>query len=1244
MLHIQGLLARSASKTHVKVAQNLAARWCCRAALVVGVCVPSLWIGGCSNAPADKPGEPISSSVAALGTTGQYDVTFRLWSVTPGDYYLPYYIGAGPMQTRLGGVAFPSDPVESLFFSCGNEFDSTPCGPNSWPQFFPVPSRPFPSPQNCPNIPLSGGQCARWVGWDSFDNVSWMRHTTYTSTGSTTVPLTVTFSDLQSFDYVANAGDSNITLMLDLSTQTVTPVLPTRDFWIGDILANCPSFTSTSPTNKTTNPPNNCYCAIFNGMSDEPRICFVVDINAVTTSEVVVPYQIETLLYLPPFNVSTANYGVQNTIGTSETWTWTYSNSDGLGGSVNLGGVKLGADGSFTVTYSSGNSVSTQASASWSPSIGLPPASSTPCNTASCDFSNDPNHDFDTFYLQLGIQGTQTDRGALGKEVALDLSTGTSIHLSVGDLKQIVQGNWGGIDSTVAALWQQYNLQPSDAQQIMDQDAYVSGMAIDQHPERFEPACLTPGPCSVPHRELVQRLGPQDASTGVTLNQVFGSGTGNSTGFGTGVKLTVSAGVSVGDFGFTDSDTMTMNYMDVTTNTDFTSRSAGVTFKNTSSCESGTVDLWLDKAFGTLLWVTNIQNECAALPMRTMSFERPSDWQIQGGTATLSDNAISGGRSLAITANGSTQLTSIPLSSALLRGAATSTDLSKVSFALNIPTQQPNPLAIGTAQMYISSPTANVSNVDMGQVQLTGLPQGQFVRLGFTIPASALPALTQDNPDVTFTIVLNVSPGTSGWLVDDLQIGCSTCGACTTTCAQGTVCTSGAECGSLVCTIDTAHIPYGTCQAPACAPKCDLGAGCGANTDCVSQICNAGVCKAPACSPMCPEGAVCDANADCEAGICANNVCVAPTCAPNCGQGVACGANAECGSKVCTNGVCSPPACSPTCAEGAVCGANSDCTSGICTNGMCAPPACSPHCNQGTPCASSSECGSQVCTNGTCQAPTCAPKCHLGAGCGANTDCVSQICNAGVCQAPACSPMCGEGAVCDANADCEAHICTNNVCAAPNCSPNCGQGSACGASTECGSKVCTNGLCAPPACSPHCAVGASCGALGDCATHVCTGGLCRTCGPNCNQGAVCSGNGDCESRICTGGVCHPPSCAPHCNQGTFCGANSDCGSQVCTGGLCEPPACSHLCAPGAACGVNADCASLVCTNNLCRAPSCSPHCNDGAACGVSGDCSSRVCTNGTCKPPACSPHCAKGAACGVNSECASQVCNNGVCR
>jgi hypothetical protein len=96
---------------------------------------------------------------------------------------------------------------------------------------------------------------------------------------------------------------------------------------------------------------------------------------------------------------------------------------------------------------------------------------------------------------------------------------------------------------------------------------------------------------------------------------------------------------------------------------------------------------------------------------------------------------------------------------------------STISFALQIPTTQPNQFWIGNTQMYISPPSANVHNAYLGQVMLTGQPLGTFNRETFTVPSSAIPALTGNHTDVTLTIVLNVNNNTSPWLLTDLRFG-----------------------------------------------------------------------------------------------------------------------------------------------------------------------------------------------------------------------------------------------------------------------------------------------------------------------------------------------------------------------------------------------------------------------------------------------------------------------------------------
>jgi hypothetical protein len=94
-----------------------------------------------------------------------------------------------------------------------------------------------------------------------------------------------------------------------------------------------------------------------------------------------------------------------------------------------------------------------------------------------------------------------------------------------------------------------------------------------------------------------------------------------------------------------------------------------------------------------------------------------------------------------------------------------------MSYALWIPTTAPNPYWVGATQMYVSSRSANIINAYLGQVELTNLPVQTFLRPTFTVPASVLPVFNGNYTDVTITIVINVNPGTQGWLLNDLHFG-----------------------------------------------------------------------------------------------------------------------------------------------------------------------------------------------------------------------------------------------------------------------------------------------------------------------------------------------------------------------------------------------------------------------------------------------------------------------------------------
>jgi hypothetical protein len=62
-------------------------------------------------------------------------------------------------------------------------------------------------------------------------------------------------------------------------------------------------------------------------------------------------------------------------------------------------------------------------------------------------------------------------------------------------------------------------------------------------------------------------------------------------------------------------------------------------------------------------------------------------------------------------------------------------------------------------------------NAYLGQVELTNQPVQTFVRPTFNVPANVLSVLNGNYTDVTVTIVINVNPGTQGWLLNDLHFG-----------------------------------------------------------------------------------------------------------------------------------------------------------------------------------------------------------------------------------------------------------------------------------------------------------------------------------------------------------------------------------------------------------------------------------------------------------------------------------------
>jgi hypothetical protein len=88
---------------------------------------------------------------------------------------------------------------------------------------------------------------------------------------------------------------------------------------------------------------------------------------------------------------------------------------------------------------------------------------------------------------------------------------------------------------------------------------------------------------------------------------------------------------------------------------------------------------------------------------------------------------------------------------------------------LYLPTNQPNPSFYGAVTVLVSSPSARISNQNLGQISLNGLPTGKFSTLSFALPTALQRVLNYGLADVTFTIQLNVNPNTASYYLDNLR-------------------------------------------------------------------------------------------------------------------------------------------------------------------------------------------------------------------------------------------------------------------------------------------------------------------------------------------------------------------------------------------------------------------------------------------------------------------------------------------
>ncbi|WP_437564220.1 hypothetical protein [Sorangium sp. So ce542] len=145
-----------------------------------------------------------------------------------------------------------------------------------------------------------------------------------------------------------------------------------------------------------------------------------------------------------------------------------------------------------------------------------------------------------------------------------------------------------------------------------------------------------------------------------------------------------------------------------------------------------------------------------------LGFETLSGWTASAGALSLSATRSEGESALSVANATYTVIQRAPLAiDEPIKGA--------VSLDVRVPAQQPNPWWAGEISLAVQAPSKGVSQ-SLGTRSLTGLAQGTFHRLSFSVPSAVQQALSAGASDWSFTITLNVPSGSGPHLLDRLDV------------------------------------------------------------------------------------------------------------------------------------------------------------------------------------------------------------------------------------------------------------------------------------------------------------------------------------------------------------------------------------------------------------------------------------------------------------------------------------------
>ncbi|WP_437502467.1 hypothetical protein [Sorangium sp. So ce1099] len=144
-----------------------------------------------------------------------------------------------------------------------------------------------------------------------------------------------------------------------------------------------------------------------------------------------------------------------------------------------------------------------------------------------------------------------------------------------------------------------------------------------------------------------------------------------------------------------------------------------------------------------------------------LGFETLSGWTTSAGSLSLSATASEGASALSVANAAYAVVQSAPL-------AITEPIKSAVSLDVRVPAQQPNPWWAGEISLAVQAPSKGVWQ-SLGTRPLTGLAQGTFHRLAFSVPSAVQQALSAGASDLSFSITVNVPSGSGPHLLDRLD-------------------------------------------------------------------------------------------------------------------------------------------------------------------------------------------------------------------------------------------------------------------------------------------------------------------------------------------------------------------------------------------------------------------------------------------------------------------------------------------